>query len=491
MFDFLLGNDLLSGIVAFVLVLIPAVLIHEMGHFLAGKAAGITILEFGIGLPPRALTLFTRGGTEYTLNWLPLGGFVRPLGEDAVRQMGDEAIEKDRDVAHARGIQKTKSVNEASPLARIIFLAAGAFANLLLAFVLFAIIAMIGVPEVVGGRAVAVNVEPESQLAAAGLQSGDIVEQINGETFDSAGDFVGRLYALDGEPVTLRMYRSADPTARVIDPEAERIELTFTPALGEPSTSSSAYPVILGIAPGSPADEAGIEAGDLVRAFNGVELASFAELRDMTQANLDSEVTLTLMRGDETVDVTLTPRSNPPEGEGSMGITSSDATVVVDNGLGLMYQDGPSQEVMVSQPLLPALQYSANRIVDVLQTIARVPADLLAGTISPEAARPVSVVGIGQMGGVFLQQSVEENQPTIILNFIAVISIALGLTNLLPLPALDGGRIFFVVLEIIRGRPIAPEREGLVHLVGLALLLSATVLIMLNDFLNPVTELLR
>ena len=197
------------------------------------------------------------------------------------------------------------------------------------------------------------------------------------------------------------------------------------------------------------------------------------------------------MRGDQTLDVTLTPRSNPPEGEGSMGITSSDATVVVDNGLGLMYQDGPSQEVMVSQPLIPALQYSANRIVDVLQTIARVPADLLAGTISPEAARPVSVVGIGQMGGVFLQQSVQENQPTIILNFIAVISIALGLTNLLPLPALDGGRIFFVVLEIIRGRPIAPEREGLVHLVGLALLLSATVLIMLNDILNPVTELLR
>lgn len=491
MFDFVLGNDLLSAIVAFVLVLIPAVLIHEIGHFLAGKAAGITILEFGLGLPPRMFTLFTRGGTEYTVNWLPLGGFVRPLGEDAVRQMGDDAIEKDRDVAHARGIQKTKSVNEATPLQRIFFLSAGALANLLLAFVLFVVIALIGIPELVGGRVIAVNVQPDTVLASAGLQSGDIIERINGATFETPQDFVDELYARNGEPVTLEVYRSADPTSRLIDPNAARIELTFTPELGAQTEGATGHPAILGVAPGSPAALAGMQAGDLVIAFNGTELTSFAALRDMTQANLDTEVTLTLLRGTETLDVQLTPRSNPPEGEGSMGITSSDATVVVDNGLGLMYQAGPAQEQLVSQPLIPALQYSAARIVDVLQTIARVPADLLSGAISPEAARPVSVVGIGQMGGMFLQQSVEENQPTIILNFIAVISIALGLTNLLPLPALDGGRIFFVVLEIIRGRPIAPEREGLVHLVGLGILLFATVFIMLNDILNPVTELLR
>ncbi|MCA9907371.1 MAG: site-2 protease family protein, partial [Anaerolineae bacterium] len=76
MTDFLLSNDFITGIIAFLLVLIPAVIIHEIGHFLAAKAVGITILEFGIGMPPRMVTLFTRAGTEYTLNWLPLGGFV-------------------------------------------------------------------------------------------------------------------------------------------------------------------------------------------------------------------------------------------------------------------------------------------------------------------------------------------------------------------------------------------------------------------------------
>src|SRR5690606_32823676 len=159
-FDFLLGNDALSAIIAFVLVLIPAVLIHELGHFLAAKAVGITILEFGIGLPPRLVKLFTWRGTDYTLNLLPLGGFVRPLGEDMVRQMGDEALEQDRSEAHARGIDKAVSVNEAKPLARIIFMAAGAFANFVMAFVIFVGIALIGIPEVIGGRVNVIYVDP-------------------------------------------------------------------------------------------------------------------------------------------------------------------------------------------------------------------------------------------------------------------------------------------------------------------------------------------
>src|SRR5215813_8664395 len=111
--NLLLGNDALSAIVAFILVLIPAVLIHELGHFLAAKSAGITVLEFGIGMPPRMVKLFTLGGTDYTLNWLPLGGFVRPLGEDVVRQLGDDAVQEDRAEAIKRGVTKTKSVNEA------------------------------------------------------------------------------------------------------------------------------------------------------------------------------------------------------------------------------------------------------------------------------------------------------------------------------------------------------------------------------------------
>src|SRR3990172_4702584 len=102
MLNFLVGNDLLSSIIAFGLVLIPAIFIHELGHFLAAKAVGITVMEFGIGFPPRVAKLFYWGETEFTLNILPLGGFVRPLGEDLVRPLSQEAIERDREKVRAK-----------------------------------------------------------------------------------------------------------------------------------------------------------------------------------------------------------------------------------------------------------------------------------------------------------------------------------------------------------------------------------------------------
>ena len=88
-------NDFLLTLAGFVVMLVPMILIHELGHFLAAKLVGITVLEFGLGFPPRALKLFERNGTEYTLNWLPLGGFVRPLGEDFVRPVSDEEASGD------------------------------------------------------------------------------------------------------------------------------------------------------------------------------------------------------------------------------------------------------------------------------------------------------------------------------------------------------------------------------------------------------------
>ena len=105
-----------------------------------------------------------------------------------------------------------------------------------------------------------------------------------------------------------------------------------------------------------------------------------------------------------------------------------------------------------------------------INTIASIPGQIIHGTADPQSLRVTSPLGISQAGAVFLQESIQRNQPGIILEFMALISLALGLTNLLPIPALDGGRILFVLIELVRGRPIAPEREGMVHLVGLLLL---------------------
>jgi regulator of sigma E protease len=479
MFDFIVGNDALSAIVAFVLVLIPAVLVHEIGHFLAAKAVGITILEFGIGLPPRIVKLFTWKGTDYTLNWLPLGGFVRPLGEDMVRQMGDEALEQDRSEAHTRGISNAVSVNEAKPLARIIFMAAGAFANFLTAFAIFVLIALMGIPEIIGGRVNVLYIDPDSAFAEAGLQQNDVIETVNGRNFDNYDEFVAQLYAANGEPVTF--------TLRRMD-VSEPFTITATPNLtGAPQ--SDPHPAIGEVAEGSPADGAGLQAGDIVVALNDERVETIEELQGLTREHLGEEVSLTIWREGEQHVVALTPRANPPQGEGAMGIIIGAATVALEAGLAL--ENAVPQRVIRPQPLGAAIQYSFDRIGQVFSTIASIPGQIIGGTAEPESLRLTSPLGISQAGAVFLQESIVQDQPSIMLEFVALISLALGWTNLLPIPALDGGRIVFVLLEIVRGRPIAPEREGLVHLVGLVLLLSLMVVVLLNDIANPLTDLLR
>lgn len=480
MLDFLVNSDVLSAVVAFVLVLIPAVLIHEIGHFLAAKLVGITILEFGIGMPPRIVKLFTFRGTDYTLNWLPLGGFVRPLGEDMVRQLGDDATNVDREEAERRGVKKTMTVNEAPPLGRIFFMAAGALMNFLLAFILFVIIALTGLPERVGSVVVLDYVQPGSFFSEAGLQQGDNIQTINGENFADAEDLTARLYAANGEPLTLSVLRPN---------EAEPLEFTVTPNLtGEATTAGDSHPIVLSVADGSPAAQVGLQPFDLITAFNSTPVANYEELQQLTSQNLDQEVTLTVWREGEEIDLTLTPRSNPPAGEGSMGIGISTASL--NSGLGIVYEQAGRNELR-PQSLDRAIQYSWGRISEVVNTIISIPGQILNGTAQSESLRFTSPLGISQVGGVFLQESIQRNQPSIIIEFMALISLALGLTNLLPIPALDGGRILFVLIELVRGRPIAPEREGMVHLVGLALLLSLMVVVLLNDIANPLTDLIR
>jgi regulator of sigma E protease len=500
MLDFLVGNDALSAIVAFALVLIPAVFIHELGHFLAAKAVGITILEFGIGFPPRMVKLFTRGETEYTLNWLPIGGFVRPLGEDFVRPVSKEAMEKDkqdlydrigesladesdpdanfseRQVLRARGVRKMMSVNEAKPLARIFFMTAGALANLLTGFVLFMIIGLSGLPTIVGGSMGVGYVAPDSPMADVGLRAGDVILKVNGQYFDGVDQFFMQALMVANQPVTLTVRRGEQIT-----------DVTYTPTAAE--TRINSYVFVSGVAANSPAAEAGIMPDDFIIAFDGDRFTQFEDLPQRTQTKVGQEVTLTLMRDGETRDVTLTPREKPPEGEGAIGISILPAYQSGANDL-IFVQSAP-QQALVSYSLVDSARYSVERIGFFIDSMIRLPGQLISGALTADEARFVSPLGISQIGSMFLQQSIQENQPSIILNYIAIISVLLGITQLLPLPMLDGGRIVFVLLEIIRGRPIAPEREGMVHLIGMAFLLSLMVLAFLNDILNPVTNLIR
>ena len=494
MLDFIASNDLLSAIIAFALVLIPAIIIHEIGHFLAAKAAGITVLEFGLGIPPKVTRLFMWGETEFTLNLIPLGGFVRPLGEDLVGPVKEEKVKRDRDrlqemydeadeeafapdgeraELRARGVAKMKSVNEATPKQRIFFMAAGALANFVSAIVLFIIIALIGLPEVVGARVQVMNVPPESDFAQASVQVGDAIEQINGEYFASFRDLLDTFQASDGEVLTLTMLNTET---------GEHYEVTLMPD----AETLTGYIFIIGIAEESPADEAGILPGDLIVAINGQPLTTeedpTSDLRRASEEFVGQPMSVTLLRDGELLDAQFIPRADPPEGEGAIGVVIRSQFGLLDD---VRLTEAPPVQEMIPQPVGTAVSYGFGRTLETFEVIASIPGRIIRGNLTPEEARPVSIIGISQVGGQFLQQSIRNQQPVIIMNFIALVSIFLGISNLLPLPALDGGRILFVVIEIIRGKPVSPEKEGKIHQIGILLLLGLGVLIMLYDLLNP------
>ncbi|MFQ3674285.1 MAG: RIP metalloprotease RseP [Aggregatilineales bacterium] len=474
----------LYAVVAFGLVLIPAIIIHELGHFFAARAVGINVLEFGIGFPPKIVRLFRWRETDFTLNWIPLGGFVRPLGEDMIgpvdekaaeektKNDGDEAIITEREELISRGVppEKLKSVNEARPLQRIVFMAAGAFANFASAFVFLIIVALLGLPEFLGARVQILQLNPDSAEALAGMKQQDAIERVNGEYFASMEAFA-ELYAAAAEPLELQM-RSFDT------------QETYTVVV-RPSAVNRPEVLVLGVAEGTPADGK-LQVEDVITHIGGQAFptgapASESLLRYIAE-NAGREITLTIRRGSRTFDVKLVPHVEPPPGQGRVGIAIAN---LVNMGDMIITVANP-QTRLVPQPFDQSVAYAFNQMKFVFNQIISLPGLLVQGRIDPELARPVSIVGISQIGGRFLQQSVDEGRPGIILEFIALVSIFLGITNLLPIPPLDGGRIVFVLVEMVRGKPVPVEIELTVYKIGLFFLLALGILVIFWDILRPI-----
>ncbi|HEY3062587.1 MAG TPA: M50 family metallopeptidase [Chloroflexota bacterium] len=350
----------MPAILAFLPILSLMMFVHELGHFITARLAGITVQEFGFGLPPRMVGI-KRNGVIYSINWIPFGAFVKMLGEEDPTAPGSFA-------------SKPRAI-------RALVLAAGSIMNFLLAVLAFSLVYIVGVPR----------------LAADG-------------------------------PVQFAA-----------------------------------------IAPESPAQQAGLQQGDVVVAFDG-QPVSVQTFRDATQQRLDQPIHLTVKRGNQQFETNLTPRSNPPQGQGAIG-------VVLD-----------ANEIARSNPL-QAVGAGFEQTLRAIGATFMIPKMLIEGAIAPSDARLIGLPGMARLTSEAVDYAVDTGfwYPVFILT--GLFSSGLSVANMLPIPALDGGRLFFVLLEWIRGRRVPPEREAAYHFVGIVVLLTLMVIISINDIASPLPSI--
>jgi regulator of sigma E protease len=370
--------SVLSAVI-FVLVFAGVILTHEFGHFIVARLLKVEVEEFGIGLPPRILTLFRWKGTEFTLNWLPLGGFVKPKGENDPNIPGGLAA--------------------ASPWTRLAVLFAGPIMNLLTAVIVFAyLFYQMGIPDY------------------NKVQIGDVLAN-------------------------------------------------------------------------SPAAQAGIQINDIVLKADGQTISDPTTLHTIIYSNLDKPVTLTIQRGNQTLTLTVTPSSSRPQNVGAVGISMGPAMVR-------------------SGSVLEATGYGFIAVYDYIDQLVSLPSQIIRGQVSPDQGRFVGLKGIYDLFGQAVSRDIQSRQTTsttpppssssstskpvnpqeptyFTLQIIALLTVSVGFINLFPFPALDGGRILFVLYELITRRRVKPEFENYVHAVGFVILLLFMIYVNAMDFINP------
>lgn len=439
--------DLAITIISFVIVLGILVFFHELGHYWVARRNGIVVQEFGMGYPPRLVKLFTYDGTDFTINAIPFGGFARMKGEDA-------------------GDMSPGSFNAASRMGRALTLLAGPAMNALIAVVLFAASFMAGFPAP-AGRPQVTGVAPGSFAAEMGIQPGDVLLELGAEPIhvnpvpDLDYDVMGQVSVGDSENGHLLLSRGKE-IVRVSVPPGTSVEdllagVDYAPVLSTQITL---------VADGSPAEAAGLEAGDLVYSVNETTISLDSPLSDVILAHAGEEISMTLLRGDRWVDAEATPRTDPPPGEGALGV-----------GIGL-------SNTLATLPPLASFWEGVKETGAYALLILRLPGEFIAGQL-PEEAQVSGPVGIARFVGGAVNATIDTGLWFPILRLSAVLSAALAITNMLPIPALDGGRLMFIAIEALRGRRVNPEREGLVHMVGFMMLIGLLVFITVRDIMMP------
>lgn len=408
------------------------IVVHELGHFLTAIWLGIRVEEFGIGFPPRLFAI-RRKGIDYSINALPIGGFVKITGEN-----GDS--------------DDPRSFGKAPAWKRIIVLAAGSFMNLLLAAIIFMVLAISGTRTVDAPSTVVTELSKDQPAMKAGMQAADRIVSV-----------AGKPVADDDAIRTLSSQNAGKPTTYVVEREGVQVSLTVTPNTSAPSLGVylGAYVPVVKIdaaRAGTAAEKAGFKADDEIVSINGKPVHHRFEAAYLLSQS-GSTATVIVRRGGQVLSEPLTLEL------GTAAAAQKSAALNLYVPIKMVYYS--------------PLDALGRGLSQTWAVISLIPQGIMQA-IEGKAQGPgvTGIVGIGQITGEVAQDSGFNG----LMSLTALLGISLFMINLLPLPALDGGRLLFIFIELVRGgRRIAPEKEGLVHFAGMVVLLALMLLITIFD----------
>ena len=428
-------------IVIAILIFGILVLIHELGHFIFARINGIEVLDFSIGMGPR-LCGFKAFGTQFSLRLLPIGGACMMLGEDQDQNMDNEHSFYSKNVWQ-----------------RVSVLFAGPGFNFILAFVfsLF-IIGSVGFdPATVTG------ITPEGPAAVAGMQEGDVITKINhsGITFGREVQSYFWYKEITEEPLKITVKRNGEKVKLTLVPEEyDKYMLGFTYNGVETGAAE-----VIEVSEGYPMEAAGFAVGDVITKIEDTEITNGGQLKAyFEQTPLNGEaISVEYERNGETMTTTVSPK-------------------YVSSGYSLGFSYNLFRE---DANAWETIKYSLAEVKYLITDTARGLGRLFTGKVKSNEVG--SVVAIVDLVGDTYEETKDEGAKITILSLLNIavwLSANLGVMNLLPIPALDGGKLLFCVIEIVRGKPVDREKEGMVHFIGMILLLLLMVFLVFNDVKN-------
>lgn len=433
---------------AFLLAISILVTIHEFGHYWVARKLGVKVLRFSIGFG-RALYTWRSANqeTEYVIAALPLGGYVKMLDE---REDEVDAAERHR------------AFNNKPLWVRSAVVVAGPLANFLFAIFAYWCVLMVGEA---GLRPEIGSVTPESIAAQAEFAPGDIVRAVGERETPLWTSFWFALISksLGGNDVPVQV-ETADGQAAIRTLPGERlVELDpgrgFLDAVGL-SVIPPLPPTIGTVVPDEPAMLAGLQPGDHILAIDGLAIDTWVDLVDAVRSASGVELLLEIERDGKLIDVALTPASSDQDGQtiGRIGAGPAVPEALLDP-LTIKIHYGP----------VDAVAESVRRVGDLSLLTLRIIGHMLIGSVSVENLS--SPIGIADTAGKTASYGVEP-----FVKFLALLSVSLGLLNLLPIPALDGGHLLYFAIEAVLGRPLSEQAQSLGQRLGLALIAALMTL---------------